>query len=104
MQEVEAEEDRLWKEQVEAARARAGSEKERYRRIREVRLTGPLVSQWLALSLTMVLVVERSAYCDVQLWQMSAAGYIPGSPPGVPPTISHVRTYLHIVLLCNSDH
>ncbi len=39
LQELESEEEKLWKEQVEAAKARAGSEKERYRRIREVRLT-----------------------------------------------------------------
>ena len=38
LQELEAEEDRLWQEQVQAAKARASSEKERYRRIREVRL------------------------------------------------------------------
>ena len=39
-EELEAEEEKLWKEQVEAARARAGSEKVRYRRMREVHPTG----------------------------------------------------------------
>ena len=36
-QELDAEEERLWEEQVQAARSRAGSEGERYRRHREVR-------------------------------------------------------------------
>ena len=61
LQEVEAEEERLWKEQVEAARARAGSERERYRRIREVCLTCHPAMRWLDLSLIIVLDVQRSA-------------------------------------------
>ena len=36
LQELEAEEERLWEEQVQAARSRAGAEAERYRRTREV--------------------------------------------------------------------
>ena len=36
-QELEAEEERLWKEQVEAAQSRAGPAGEKYRRDREVR-------------------------------------------------------------------
>ena len=38
LQEVEAEEDRLWREQIQAAMGCVSSEKERYRKIREVRL------------------------------------------------------------------
>lgn len=36
LQELEAEEERLWEEQVQAARSRAGAEAEKYRRTREV--------------------------------------------------------------------
>ena len=37
LQEVEAEEDRLWRELIQAAKGRVSSEKERYRKVREVR-------------------------------------------------------------------
>ena len=65
-QELEAEEERLWKEQIEAAKSRAGAAGENYRRDREVQYSLPWdCLDWCSSLLLLMLMAFRRLSHDI---------------------------------------